>query len=139
MSFHAPSVDATYREYADLQLRRHYLLAGGKADDPQVEETENRLSELWEKLDEAQRLSLNGMSSDLNWVRRGGTLPPKGTTQKDVTPQMRAELEAVIAREDWHELLHQMRLCAPALRPECLAHNRGLCYRDLRFPQLGAV
>ena len=61
-----PAIDAVFREYADLELRRHHLLLGGKEDSPEIAAAEDRMDELWTKLDDVQRRSLSGMASDLN-------------------------------------------------------------------------
>jgi hypothetical protein len=56
-----PRTDAVYREYAEKQLRRHFLLIEGKSDSDEADQIEERLAVLWEDLNEAQRRSLNGV------------------------------------------------------------------------------
>src|ERR1022692_2077257 len=92
-----PKTDAAYREYADMQLRRHSLLIGGKGESEEAGEIEERLSVLWEGMDETQRHSLNGMAADLNWLRRRGTPPPKGRDLSEVTE---AELRDLQTAQD---------------------------------------
>src|SRR5438445_13727785 len=114
MSPFDPVIDAAFREYADLQLRRHNLLQEGKENTPETAAIEDRMNALWEKLDEVQRRNLNGMASDLNWVRRNGEPPPKGPQKpEDVTAKQQEELGAAIGRKEWHRILHHLRLCAP--------------------------
>src|SRR5262245_56526725 len=125
------TVDETYREYAGLLLRRHHLLLEGKDDDPQTEEVEDRLSVLWEQMDEEQRRSLNGVSSDLNWVRRGGLPAPKARTPEAVGPEEQDILAAAKAGSDWHAVLHHLRVCTPVIAPEDLARRRQEAYEAI--------
>jgi hypothetical protein len=73
--FNGASGDAAFRNYAELLHRRHQYLLAGREEGPEMEEIEEALSAMWETLDEAQRHSLNGIGSDLNWVRRRGAPP----------------------------------------------------------------
>jgi hypothetical protein len=106
MTVPQPTVDATYRNFADLLLRRHRLFLEGKGDEAEVDEVEDALSALWEKLDEEQRQSLNRMGSDLNWARRGGSPPPMGRKGEEVTGDDRRNLAAAKSAEDWHAVLY---------------------------------
>src|SRR5688572_4735239 len=111
-----PNLDAAFREYADLQLRRHYLLLDGREDAPEALRAEDGMEDLWEKLDEVQRRSLNGMGSDLNWVRRKGEPPPNGRKSGDEIPQNdQQELVTAIVSKEWHKVLHYLRVCSPVL------------------------
>jgi hypothetical protein len=129
-----PAVDDTFRDYAELLLRRHNLLLAGKEDDAEMGEVEERLSIIWEKLSEDQRLSLNGMASDLNWVRRRGTPPPKGRKPEEVTEQDRKSLAEAEMGEDWSTVLHYLRVCAPVLDTPNLARKRAAAYAGFGFP-----
>src|SRR4051812_15730714 len=106
MSSFDPIIDAVFREFADLELRRHFLLLEGKENTPETEAAEERMEQLWEKLDDVQRRSLKEMASDLNWVRRKGEPPPRGKKEaEDVTETELQELLAAIEAKNWHEVL----------------------------------
>src|SRR5437762_3383480 len=97
MSSFDPTMDAVFRESAELELRCHYLLLEGKENTTESLAAEGRMTVLWEKLDDVQRRSLNGMGSDLNWVRRKGEPPPKGRKgPEEVTAAEQQELVAAI-------------------------------------------
>src|SRR6516165_2807959 len=135
-----PNIDAAFREYAELELRCHHLLLEGKGDTPEILEAEDRMTELWERLDEVQRQSLSGMGSDLNWVRRKGEPPPNGRKKpEEVTPAERQALEEATDSKDWHGILHFLRLCAPGLPLVTLAQLRGGAYDAIRFPGYARV
>jgi hypothetical protein len=134
-----PRTDAAYREYAEKQVRRHFLLIEGKGDSDEADQIEERLAVLWEDLDEAQRRSLNGIASDLNWLRRRGVPPPKGRAVSDVTEVELRELQTAQDAQDWHASLYHLRVCAPALPPDLLAHHRATRYQKLDFPQISAA
>jgi hypothetical protein len=114
-------------------------LAQGKDDSDEVAEVEERLGALWESLDDAQRRSLNGMASDLNWLRRRGASPPKGRSESEVTDADLHELQAARDTEDWTAILHRLRVCAPALPADLVACQRGTCYGKLGYPQISAA
>jgi len=116
---------------------RQGLLIDGKGD--QADELEEQLSVLWEGMDDTQRSSLNGIASDLNWLRRRGVPPPKGRTASEVTESQLRELRAAQDAEDWHAILHHLRVCAAALPQDLLAYNRAMCYVKLDFPQIAAA
>jgi hypothetical protein len=139
MSLLTPIVDTAYREYADLLLRRHHLLAEGKEDTAEAEAIDDRLTELWETLDEAQRSSLNGMSSDLHWVRRRGVSPPKGRKPEDVTQADREQLAQAETVKDWHAVLHHLRVCAPAMPPNLLAQLRAAAYGEIGLATFAGI
>ena len=135
-----PTIDAAFRESAELELRCHHLLLDGKEDDPETLAAEDRMTGLWEKLDEVQRRSLNGMGSDLNWVRRKGEPPPKGRKlPTDVTDAEQQELASAIGAKEWHKVLHFLRLCAPRLSSSSLAHWRGIAYDAVGLPAYASV
>jgi tetratricopeptide (TPR) repeat protein len=134
MSQFDPTIDAIFREYVELQLRRHNLLTEGKEKDPEFDQTEDKMTELWEKLDATQRLSVNGMASDLNWIRRKGQPPAKGRTVGEVNPAERHELLSARALEEWHKFLHYLRLCASIIPAASLAYLRGTTYDAVGLP-----
>lgn len=133
MSPSIPTIDDAYRQYAELLLRRHRLLLQSKDKDPQTEEIEDQLTEVWEKLDDIQRHSLSGIGSDLNWIRRRTKPPPRGRKQNDVTQQEIHELLAKKASNDWHGVLFSLRVCAPVISPEKLAYLRASAYDAIGF------
>lgn len=135
----APKIDAAYREYAEKHVRRHFLLIDGKADGDEAVEIEERLAVLWDALDDTQRRSLNGMASDLNWLRRRGTPPPKGRTASEVTEVDLHDLQAAQDAQDWRAILHYLRVCAPTIPHDILADRRATCYRSIGFPEIAAA
>jgi tetratricopeptide (TPR) repeat protein len=140
MSPFDPKIDATFREYADLELRCHHLLLEGMENAPETVEAESRMEELWENLDETQRRSLSGMGSDLNWVRRKGEPPPNGRKNpEEVTSTERQELMAAMGSKDWHKALHYLRICAPIFPIITLAQGRGKAYDALGFPSYASI
>jgi hypothetical protein len=140
MSPFQPIVDAAFREYAELELLCHHLLLEGKENAPETLAAEDRMEALWQKLDEVQRRSLNGMASDLNWVRRNGEPPPKGRkTPEEVAATERQTLVAAMESKEWHGLLHHLRVCAPTMAPVQLAYLRGIAYDALGFPAYSSV
>jgi tetratricopeptide (TPR) repeat protein len=135
-----PTIDAAFREYAELELRCHYLLLEGKENAPETLEAEDRMTALWEKLDEVQRRSLKGMGSDLNWVRRKGQPPPKGRKgSEEVPPTEQQELVTAIGAKEWHKVLHYLRLCAPSFPVDALAHHRARIYEALGLPNYAST
>ena len=135
-----PTIDAAFRESADLELRCHYLLLEGKENSPECLAAEDRMTVLWEKLDEVQRRSLNGMGSDLNWIRRNGEPPPKGRkTPEEVTSTELQDLEAALGSNEWHKALHYLRLCAATFVPRSLAALRGSAYDAIGLPSYANV
>ena len=129
-----PTIDANFQEYVDLQLRRNGLLSGGKEQDPEFDSVEDKMADLWEKLDDIQRQSVNGMGSDLNWMRRKGQLGPKSHSPAKVTQDERKDLVTARQSSDWHGLLHYLRICAPAMSAANLAYLRGQAYDALDLP-----
>ncbi len=77
--------DRNFRAYVRGLVRRHQLLAEGKEDSDYAELLEGRMSELWERLDDTQRQEMRGISSDLNWLRRGYLPAPKGRRKEDIS------------------------------------------------------
>lgn len=135
-----PTMNAVFREYAELGLRRHHLLSEGKDESAEVLEAEERMDALWPRLDEVQRRSLNGMASDLNWIRRKGEPPPKGRkTPMEVSAEEQKELSAAIKAKEWHRILHYLRLCAPVFEVALLAREREIAYAAVGLPAYARV
>src|SRR5437879_1996397 len=108
MSADQPTLDEPYRRYTQLLLRHHHLLSEGKEAAAETEVVEEEMTRLWERLAEAQRRSLSGLGSDLNWIRRGCRPPPKGRRPEEVAPQDCEALVQARAENDWHGVLHQL-------------------------------
>ena len=134
MSPFDPTIDASFREYADLQLRRNALLTEGKEQDPEFDHIEDRMTELWETLDETQRNSANGMGSDLNWIRRKGLPAPMSRKAQEVSRAEQDELLAALQSNEWHRLLYYLRVCSPTILAANLAYRRGQAYNAIGFP-----
>jgi hypothetical protein len=132
----SPTVDSTYRSFAELLLRRHRLLADETSDSAEIDALEDRMTALWEKLDESQRQSLNGLGSDLNWARRGGAAAPKARKAEEVSDTDRANLAAAEAAQDPHATLHWLRVCSPAMELKDLAQRRRRAYTLAGLPQV---
>jgi hypothetical protein len=125
MDTFTPTMNETYLEYAKRLLQHHRLLAGGKETADETITVEDEMTELWDRLDPIQRKSLSGLSSDLNWVRRGGAPAPLGPKPEDVSPADRHALDEARNASDWHRLLHQLRVCAPSIAVVDLARLRA--------------
>jgi hypothetical protein len=136
MPFIAPRIDETYREYADALLRHHNLISSSKDGGDEEQRIEDLLDRLWQRLDDSQRQSLRGMSSDLNSIKRGGEGPPKGRIKADVSASELQELQAAQKAENWHAILHHLRICAPAVPQDILARNRATCYDMIDLLQI---
>lgn len=132
-------LDALYREYAGILLRRHVLLVAGKAEGDEADALEDELSAVWEALDEPRRQSLKGVGSDLNWVRRDGAPAPKGRRAEEVDSQEMERLAVVEAARDWPATLHFLRLYAPLLPQHDLARRRQRAYEGAGLPDLARV
>ena len=139
MSANVPTLDDRYRRYAELLLQYHRLLSEGKDEAAETEAVEEEMAGLWEGLDEAQRRSLAGLGSDLIWVRRGCQLPPKGRRPEEVTSEDLQALAQAEAQNDWHGLLHYLRLCSPRIPPARLASLRASAWAALQFPELASL
>ena len=135
-----PTLDAAFTEYADLELRRHHLLQNSQEGSTEISDLEDRMNELWDKLDEVQQRSLKGIGSDLNWIRRSGAAPPKGrkSPQDVAETELRALTKAMRAR-DWHATLHYLRLCSPCFQAVSLARERSVAYEAIGLMDLARV
>ncbi|HYH68329.1 MAG TPA: hypothetical protein VD866_26790 [Urbifossiella sp.] len=134
-----PDMSADYLTYIEGQVRRHFLLADGKAQGDEVGEIEDHLSDLWEGLDEVQRQSVKGVGSDLNWIRRRGAPAPKSRTADDVTQEEMQRLQDAQDAEDWHKSLHFLRVCGPNVPRDLLAYVRATCYFKLNLSQIALL
>jgi tetratricopeptide (TPR) repeat protein len=134
------TIDDTFREYAAWELRRHTLTVAGQEDADETVAAEDRMEKVWELLDDNQKRSLKGIGSDLAWVRRDGTAPPRGPkAPDDVGPAEQEGLVAAIGRKDWHLILHYLRLCAPLIPAPAIAQLRGHAYEALGLPAYASV
>ncbi len=134
-----PKIDEAFREYAKLELRCHLILSAGQEDSPDLADVEEQMTLLWEKLDEDQRQCLNGMASDLNWIRRHFEPPPKGRkTPNEVSEDDQRELRSAVG-VNWHKFLHFLRLCAPLSSPDMLAVLRARAYTAADMPEIGGI
>lgn len=120
-------------------MRRHRLLADETGDSAEIDALEDRMTALWEKLDESQRQSLNGLGSDLNWARRHGAAAPKARKAEEVSETDRANLAAAEAAQDPHAILHWLRVCSPALELKDLAQRRRRAYTWAGLPQVADI
>lgn len=130
--------DELVRDYAELQLRRHVLILEGEEAQP-LDQLEDQMSELWENLDDISRQRLNGMASDLNWIRRKGQPAPKARPAEMVATEERKELLATRMQEDWPKFLHFLRICAPSIPTVNLAYLRAGAYDASGLPKYAAV
>jgi hypothetical protein len=134
-----PAMDETYLRYADLLFQHQQLLATGREEADETTAVEDELMTVWEELDAVQRQSLSGLGSDLNWVRRGGVAAPRAGSRGDVSPEELQRLRMIEGSGDWHRLLHQLRVCAPALPISRLASLRAAAWSALGQPRIAAV
>ena len=129
MSEFDPKMDTAFQEYARHLLVRHRLLCAGKGDSEEIADAEDAMEAIWPTFDEVQRRSLNGMASDLIWIRTNGAPPPKGRkTAADVPEVDQKQLEAAMKAKQWHSILHYLRLCAPVFQAASLARERSVAY-----------
>ncbi len=128
--------DRNFRAYVRVLVRRHQLLAEGKEDSDYAELLEGRMSELWERLDDTQRQEMRGISSDLNWLRRGYLPAPKGRRKEDISKAETDEFLKLLEAWDILPLLHSMRACAPALNQGVVAMARARCYLSLGLDEV---
>lgn len=123
-------------EYARLAIERHALLR----DMPEeVEEeggtealwrVEDKMAIGWQRLDEAQRQAVSGLTSDLASVRRKGALAPKSHALADVSSlHVKMLLRAL---NDFHvyEALHYARVCRPLTGRHLSAAWRASLYSE---------
>jgi tetratricopeptide (TPR) repeat protein len=130
------TADKTLRSYTLVLLTHHRFLASGREGDAVADAMEARLSELWERLDESQRQQARGMSSDLNWIRRGYALPPMGKKREEVTPEELNEFYRLHEAKDYLLLLKALRVCAAQVPPVVVALVRANSYLNLGFREM---
>ena len=128
--------DRNLRAYALALLRHHSLQVAGKEEGVEFEAIEDKLSELWEALSETQRHHARGISSDLNWIRRGYSPPPKGRKPEEVSQGELDEFHRLHEAKDYAPLLHSLRICAAALSAVFVASCRAACYNNLGLPEV---
>jgi len=128
-----PEFGQAYMEYAELLLRRHFILADDAKTSSALEEIDEQLTLIWERLDEVQRKSLNGIGSDLNWVRRHGKLAPKARKEEEVTSEDGKELTDALSNKQWNKLLHFLRVCSAHIPAEQLALMRARAFESLNL------
>jgi hypothetical protein len=133
-----PTITDQYRRYVDL-LRRHHHLLCERASDEVLEPIEDEMTQLWGGLDAAQQRSLSGLSSDLNWLARDGRSTPKGRSAEGVTADELRELSEARDRNDWHAVLHYLRLCAAKVPSFDVATLRTTAWQAVGFPQVSEL
>ena len=134
-----PTIDESYRRYADLLLRHNSLLANQNDEDEETEAVEEEMTALWDGLNSDQRRSLAGLGSDLTWVRRHCQLAPRARRAEEVTPDDLRSLSESRDRGDWHGLLHHLRVCGAKITPLELASLRASAWAAIGFPDLAIV
>ena len=134
----APNINDIYRRYAELLRRHHHLLAQSRVDD-EIESVENQMTSVWNDLDSIQQRSLSGLSSDLNWLRRGGQLALRAKQPAQVADENLRELAEARYGRDWHKLLHLLRLCSARLPTFEVAFLRATAWQALAFPQIASM
>jgi hypothetical protein len=132
----APAMNQAYLEYASRLLQHHRLLAEGSANADETVAVEDEMTGLWEELDSVQRKSLSGLGSDLNWIRHGGSLPPLGSKPDNVSSEGQRSLVEARNASEWHEVLHQLRVCAPYVPPSALASLRAEAWAKIGLLQI---
>jgi hypothetical protein len=135
----APNVNESYNRYVGLLLQHHRHLSHGTDESDAAMVVEDAMTELWECLDPAQRESLAGLSSDLNWVRWRGMLAPSGRRPEEIAPAVFRALHDAQTGAHWHQMLHLLRLCAPAAASDQLACLRALAWFELGQPLVAGI
>lgn len=130
---------AEYLQCAQLLLEQHRLVLEDDDPDDQIEVLEERFIILWDRLDDDQHKSLNGLSSDLAWLRRGGQNPPMGRKPEDVSKEDGFALVESERVGDWHSHLHAIRLCRVRYSPGEVAMRRASAYSELGLFEVAAL
>ncbi len=133
-----PKLDVAYLRYAALTLRHHQLLSDDMDESEETERVEDELTELWDILDEVQRSSLSGLGSDLQWIRRNGELAPKARRPEEVSLEEWQTLNTVVKLQNWHAILHHLRVCGSRIQPDALALLRAEVWDELKQPEIAA-
>jgi len=126
-----PAITDYLEAYAETLLRHHLLVSDGKEENPKLEEVEDQLGRQWENLDKAQQEQMRGLSSDLNWIRRGYAQAPKAKAREQVAPDELREFYQLNEVQDFARMLPALRVCAAAVPPVFVAYVRGICYGRL--------
>jgi len=129
-------LDDAFRKYIRLLLRHHYLLCSDRSEDFEMDGVEGLLSDSWERLSDAQQQEARGISSDLNWLRRGFTPPPKGKKSEEVTASDRQRFQTVVEAGEHVEVLRATRDCVSVLPAGLIAIARSRSYLSLDLPEL---
>lgn len=135
MRFLGPQIDEHYRRYTELLLR-HDELISQLEHGSELDSVESEMSELWDALDSIQQASVSGLSSDLNWLRRGGELAPRAKTAAQVSDAELEELSRARDAREWHKLLHCLRPCTAKISPFEVAFLRATAWKELGFAEL---
>ena len=138
-TYYAPAMTDAYLAYAAHSLRYHDLQLRNDADTSAAEGLEEEMSAQWSSLDDVQRKSLSGIGSDLIWIRSKAVLAPRGRKLEEIEESDKRMLLEATKSNDYHAVLHHLRICAAAVSPEKLAFARGGAYRHAGLPRLGAI
>ena len=139
MKNYAPELNNAYLEYVQHLLQYHSANLREDKDTPAAEELEEKMIALWGGMDDVQRKSLGGIGSDLIWIRSKAALPPRGRRLEEITEFDEYMLREATKSNDFHAILHHLRVCAAAISPENLALTRAESYRRAGLPELGAI
>lgn len=138
MSEYTPIINDQFRQYADM-LCQHDRLLFDAATEPELDLVESEMTQLWNELDAVQQRSLSGLSSDLNWLRRGGQSAPKGKSPVEVTGGELRDLWRARDMRDWHKLLHYLRVYSGQFSPLEIAALRATAWQALGFPHVARM
>ncbi len=86
-----------------------------------------------------ERKSLSGLSSDLNWLRRGGTPAPAGPKSEQIPVKDRLPFFVAWKSSEWHMLLHQSRITAFLFDPFALATTRAMAWEKIGQPSIARI
>lgn len=136
MEHFTPIINDEYKKYAALLSRHHDLLCALIEDGEEIESIEDEMTVLWDRLDSVQRASLSGLGSDQNWIRRNGEPAPRGKKREDVTPEDKEALERSMNANDWHAVLHYIRVCRSWLPNDYLANIRSIAWIKIGLPEI---
>lgn len=133
----AAAISGPFEAYATALLRFHLLSSEGKDEGPEVDLVQEQMEVLWPQLDADQQRQARGLSSDLNWIQRGGAQGPKAKTRDQVSPEELREFYQFNEVQDFARMLTSLRVCAAAVPPTFVAFARGTCYTRLGLPEVG--
>jgi len=129
-----PFSSEAFRRNVAILLRLHHAWG----DKPTADALREELDAAWEALSEEEEVQVRGLSSDLNWVRRGPA--PRGPKVEDVR-QEELVCFRTVAREGelGSEELRLMRRCLPRLPASMVAYRRGRIWAAQGYPALAHV